>query len=523
MRRASGRRRFLEGSLATGAGLLLAGRRGHAAPPLVVPDSSRPTAIYGAAAGDVSGDRAVVWSRTDRPARMYVEYSTSGSFAQLRRVPGPAALEETGFTARVELAGLPPGQRIAYRVLFQDLTDLRIWSLPVTGTFLSAPAARRDVSFAWSADTVGQGWGINPEWGGLRIYETVRRAAPDFFVHCGDTIYADNPLSAEVKLDDGTLWRNLVTPAKAKVAESLDEFRGNHLYNLIDENVRRFNAEIPLVVLWDDHDVLNNWYPDEVLKEGSGYQGKSVALLAARAQRAFLEHYPIRIGAEDPERIYRSLPYGPSLEVFALDLRSYRGSNSPNRQAEPGPPTAILGRAQVMWLADRLAASPATWKVIASDQPIGLMVGDGPTDFEGIANGDGPPLGRELEIALLLKLIRDRGVRNVVWLTGDVHYAAAHHYDPARARFKEFRPFWEFVAGPLHAGTFGPNALDDTFGPEVRFVGIPPGMKPNRPPGEGLQFFGRVQIDGRTETMTVKLHDLGGRDLFSVELEPDRA
>ena len=67
-----------------------------------------------------------------------------------------------------------------------------------------------------------------------------------------------------------------------------------------------------------------------------------------------------------------------------------------------------------------------------------------------------------------------------------MHYCAAHHYHPTRARFTEFDPFWEFVAGPLHAGTFGPGTLDATFGPEVKFNGIPPGMKPNRPPSEGL-------------------------------------
>ena len=68
-----------------------------------------------------------------------------------------------------------------------------------------------------------------------------------------------------------------------------------------------------------------------------------------------------------------------------------------------------------------------------------------------------PPLGRELEIADLLRFIKTRRIRNVVWITGDMHYCAAHHYDPARARFTDFDPFWEFVAGPLHAGTFGPN------------------------------------------------------------------
>jgi len=54
-----------------------------------------------------------------------------------------------------------------------------------------------------------------------------------------------------------------------------------------------------------------------------------------------------------------------------------------------------------------------------------------------------------------------------VWLTADVHYTAAHWYDPSAAKFQQFDPFWEFVSGPIHAGTFGPGELDQTFGPQL--------------------------------------------------------
>jgi alkaline phosphatase D len=111
-------------------------------------------------------------------------------------------------------------------------------------------------------------------------------------------------------------------------------------------------------------------------------------------------------------------------------------------------------------------------------------------------------------------------VQNVVWITADVHYCAAHHYDPSRAQFTDFIPFWEFVAGPLNAGTFGPNTLDRTFGPEVRFVGIPPGMKGNRPPSDGFQFFGLMRADHQTRTLTVQLRDVAGKTLYSLELQP---
>ena len=76
------------------------------------------------------------------------------------------------------------------------------------------------------------------------------------------------------------------------------------------------------------------------------------------------------------------------------------------------------------------------------------------------------------------------------------------------------------MAGPLHAGTFGPNALDNTFGPELRFSSVPAGMTPNQPPSAGLQFFGLVRIAAETNAMTVELRNLAGGTLYTVELEP---
>ena len=516
------RRNFL-----TLAAAAIAAARQDRAPAIITRDGERPGVPCGVATGDVTAGQAIVWSRSDRPARLIVEYSTTPSFADTRRVVGPSALEDTDFTARVNLTGLPPGQRISYRVLFQDLTDLRRFSVPVGGAFQTPAAARtpggsgaRDVTFAFSGDCVGQGWGIDPARGGIRLYDAMRRAQPDVFIHLGDTIYADQPLESEVVLDEGSIWRNVVTEAKSRVAQTLDDYRGCHRYNLQDEHMRRFNADVSQVALWDDHEVRDNWFPTERLESDPRYGVKSVALLAARAKRAFLEYLPLRINPIESERIYRAWRHGPMLEIFALDMRSYRGANSTNRQAALTEESAILGAAQAAWLERALAASTSTWKVIASDLPLGVVVPDTGGAFEAVANkDDGPPLGRELEIARVLRFIRDRRIRNVVWITAEVHYAAAHYYSPARARFTDFDPFWEFVAGPLHAGTFGPNEMDRTFGPEVKFLGIPPGLKPNRPPSEPFQFFGSGRIDHRTRTLTMKLHNVNS-EIFSIELPP---
>jgi alkaline phosphatase D len=202
-------------------------------------------------------------------------------------------------------------------------------------------------------------------------------------------------------------------------------------------------------------------------------------------------------------------------------MRTFKSANSENRQTTLDASSLILGPAQLEWLKRGLKSSAAAWKVVAADLPLGLVVPDGPGRFEAVANDDsGVPLGREIEIANLLSFIKRERIHNVVWITADVHYCAAHQYHPTRAKFTDFDPFWEFVAGPLNAGTFGPNQLDATFGPEVKFLGIPPGMKPNRPPSDGFQFFGTLNVNARTKALTAQLHDLSGKTLYSIDLAP---
>src|SRR5207253_8563910 len=186
------------------------------------------------------------------------------------------------------------------------------------------------------------------------------------------------------------------------------------------------NASIPILAQWDDHEVRNNWYPGQVLDDVR-YGERRVDVLSTRARRAFLDYVPIRFDPQDPQRIYRSFGYGPLLDVIMLDERSYRGPNTGNRQTTISGETAFLGSSQLEWAKRRLKQSTAVWKVIASDMPIGIVVQDGTDRFEAVANGNGPALGRELEIASLLRYIRDERIRNVVWITTDVHYCAAHH------------------------------------------------------------------------------------------------
>ena len=474
--------------------------------------ADRPRIEGGIASGDVAADSAVIWARADRAARMVVECATDDSFKAILGVASADALPDSDFTSKLLLQGLPPGQDIFYRVRFENIAEAGISGDTQVGHFRTAPVERRSVSFAWSGDTAGQGWGIDPARGGMRTYRTMLENRPDFFIHCGDHIYADCPIEAELKLSDGNSWRNIVTEEKSAVAHSLAQFRGNYKYNLLDENLRAFNAQVPMLAQWDDHEVTNDWSPIGTADE-TGYAEDGTSRLVARAARAFHEFMPIRTTSAQAGRIYRKVSYGPLLDVFLIDMRSYRDSTF-NRRGD-GNDACILGPLQLAWLKRELAASDATWKVIAADMPIGVISED------AIALGDGLPERRECEIADLLSFMKRAGIRNTVWLTADMHYTAAHRYDPNRAVFQDFEPFWEFISGPLHAGTWGPGPLDNTFGPEAKFQkGCSAEQGENLAPCFGLQFFGRVDIDGQSQVMTVTLKDVDNRDLWSVDIEP---
>jgi len=495
-----------------------------AAPSVITPARARPAIRDGVTAGDVTADSAVVWARTDRISRLFVDWSTSDDFRKPTRLPYLTVTARTGYTGQVTLSDLPAGKDIFYRVRFDSADGLTAGE-STTGRFRTAGPGR-DVSFVFGGDQCGAGWGINPEAGGLRLFEAMRATDPDFLVHLGDRIYADRPLNAAVILDDGARWINMVTPAKKKVAETLDEYRGNYSYNFLDAHYRRFSAAVPMMATWDDHEVAGNWWPGKRLRnrlmQRMGYTQSSVDVLARHGRQAFFEFTPMRRDAEDPDRIYRKISYGPLVDIFLLDARSYRGPNLLNRQDKAGKDAALLGEVQTAWLKRSLAESGAVWKIVGNPVPIAHARRDQRPRYDKWANGDdGLPLGREMEMASILSHIQQHRIRNVVWLAADVHYSAATYFDPGRAAFQEFNPFWEFIAGPFHTRPGRVRHQDRTFGPERRFR-TPVSKDRNPPPSAGHQYFGHAHIDARTGELTVTFRNPENRVLFSQSVTPDR-
>lgn len=457
---------------------------------------------HGVQAGDVQTGSAVIWARCSEPARMVVEWGTSER-GPMQRVAGEVVTPVGDHAGIVTLAGLPDGQRVVYRVRFER-EAARGASEWATGSFATPHPATFRV--AWTGDTCGQGFGRNPDWGGLRGYAALRAAQPAVFVHSGDMMYADNPILAETTTLAGRVWKNITNERVGRVAQELDDFRARFAYNLDDDHVRTLAAEVPIVASWDDHETRNNWWPGQLIDDKRYTLERDATVLSQRAKQAFFEWTPTTRGP-----IHRVIHYGPLLDILVLDARTFRTPNDAG--IEPG--RVMLGGQQLTWFVDALANSRARWKLVACDQPLAIVIPDDDRR-EGFANGvDGPPLGREQEVAALLAHLNAVGVKNVVWVTADVHYAAAHYFNPQRAGF-DYRPFWEFVAGPIHAGTFGPNALDPSLGPELRFQWVPAPGTGNLAPWDELQTYGTLDVS--PDGITVGLWGIDGKQRFSVPL-----
>ena len=496
---------------------LVAWRNGHA--------KSSPSITHGFSIGEVTDQSAILWARVNGAYRLVITVSSTEDVTKQKIIQSDIASSSNDYNIKVLITGLAENTRYVVQCVATSTHKLEPGNVGETfvGEFKTAIFSKGgDIRFLWSGDTCGQGYGIDSQQGGLLTYKSMLERKPDFFVHCGDQIYADNPIEPEKIAEDGLVWKNWMEAGKLKVAESIQEFRENFYYNFKDEHLSNFHRNVPVYHMWDDHEVINNWYPGEILAEDGRYTQKNVDVLARNAQRAFVDCLPIDDSTFVSKPIYRKISRGPLLDLLFVDLRSYKGPNSENEQQKRSRETDFFGQTQLNWLKKELLSSKAIWKMICIDMPISVVVKEWGTNIsENAANSDGPPAGRELEYLELLSFIKEHDIQNVHFITADVHYCASYHCSPERAVFKNFKPFWEFISGPLHAGTFGPNSMDSSFGPKAEFIGLPERYEPGCSPAAGLQFFGEIDIDATTAELTVSHYNRVGQRLWSKMLKPE--
>lgn len=247
-------------------------------------------------------------------------------------------------------------------------------------------------------------------------YDHLVRDAPDLVFHLGDYVY-------EYPGGEGDLAVPLATQPV-----TMAEFRVLYGAYKRDEKLQAAHAVAPWIVTWDDHEVQNNYAADvpEYERDADDF-----GLRRRSAYQAFWEHHPVRLDppADDGSlEIHRSVRFGDLAEFFVLDGRQYRtdqvcGDEIPTFASEcddlGDEDHTMLGEAQERWLDEGLAASEATWKVLAQQTVVkALVLGD---VVFNVDQWDGYPAAR----SRLLGAIRDGGIDNVVVLTGDIHAGGA--------------------------------------------------------------------------------------------------
>ena len=154
--------------------------------------------------------------------------------------------------------------------------------------------------------------------------------------------------------------------------------------------------------------------------------------------------------------------------------------------------------------------------------PLSIIVYDDATNKKGseaFAQGDGPPRGRELEIADILRFIKTASIHNTVWLTADVHYAAAHYYNPGQGAVPGLRAVLGIRLRPAARRHFRAERTRQHLRSRGE-VHQGAGARQAEPAAHGrLQFFGHVKIDGASGQMTVTLRDRADVALWSTTLE----
>jgi alkaline phosphatase D len=436
------RREFLKagaaGALILG-GVPVDGRARRNRRPLAIPFAGEGTFAEGVAAGAPKPRGIILWTRLggqpgDR--RLRLEVARDAQFRRLVTKRDVVARAAADGTVKVRVEGrklLAPGEQYFYRFATQRTNG------PV-GRFrtLLPPDSREPVRIAFFSC---QDWQAGYFGAHRAIAET---DDVDLVVCLGDYIYERN-------FYDGPRTDKLGANGDGEV-QTLDEYRAKYRMYRSDADLQAMHAAHPFLGIWDDHEVEDNWTGDAPGEE-TMHPRVTFAQRRANGFRAFGDYMPFQFVGRG-SRIYRSFRIGRNAELFLLDQRQYRDDQPcgdelfvPCPEAE-SVPRKYLGDAQKAWFKRTLQASGARWKLVANQ----LMV-------MALDIGQGQPINKDswdgygVERREVMEHIRARGIRDVAFLTGDIH---------------------TFFAGDVGVNGRGPGSLATEFvGGSITSLGIP--------------------------------------------------
>jgi alkaline phosphatase D len=422
------RRRFVAGSASLAAAAWLASCRapGISRPP---PFSAYPFSL-GVASGEPDAHSVILWTRLapqplapdgGMPASAVPvgwQVAEDENMSRIVRSGTATAEPRWGHSVHVEVTGLQPDRWYWYRFTAGSETSPkgRTRTMPPAG---SSPARLR---FAFASCQ-------HYETGLFTAFEHMAREDLDLIVHLGDYIY------------EGAPREKLIRRHAGPECVTLDDYRIRYAQYKTDPAVQAAHAAAPWIVTWDDHEVANNYAADIPQKP---VPREEFLRRRAAAYQTYYEMLPLRRSAQPkgPDlQLYRQLEFGQLATFFVLDTRQYRtdqpcgdGTRPPCDEAMR-PDATLLGRTQREWLFGGLEKSRASWNILA--QQVMMAPVDRAAGPERALSMDQWP-GYEFERRNVLRHFRDRGIRNPVILSGDIHTNWANElltdFDPGNVR-----------------------------------------------------------------------------------------
>ncbi len=349
----SNRRGFMRDSVAlgvaVGAGASLAGCGGGG-------NGEITTGLFrhGVASGDPLADRVIIWTRltpaagVDTPVRW--ELAGDESFAVMKAAGNLSSSWMSDHTIKVDVTGLQAGTVYYYRFLAGSETSSvgRTKTLPADGIGQVRLAVFSCSNF---------GAGHFHAYGEVAALRDI-----DCAIHLGDYIYETGSSGAEGLLQ--TILGREVDPDHE--ISTLVDYRRRHAQYRNDAKLRAVHAWMPMIAVWDDHDIVNGAW-----RGGAGDQDPVATGFVARraaAIQAWREWLPVR-DATDPLKLYRSFNFGKLLSLHMLDTRIIGRDQqlTPSQYlagAGEDPARQIMGQEQASWLGAQMQASTATWQVL---------------------------------------------------------------------------------------------------------------------------------------------------------------
>lgn len=333
------------------------------------------------------------------------------------------AIPERGHAVHVDVEGLAPGRWYFYRFRAGDEVS------PVGRT-----RTAEVVGTAVQRLRVGVGSCQHYEQGYYAAHRHLAGENLDLMLFLGDYIY------------EATWGNALVRRYAGGEARTLGDYRVRYAQHRGDADLQRLHGQVPWAVLWDDHEVDNDWAGDQAEHLEPQFLERRTA-----AFQTFFEHMPLPARmrpAGTGMRIHDTLVFGDLARIHLLDDRQYRSPQAcpdpvkgggstdvdPAACASLADPTrTMLGAEQERWLDASLAASGQRWNLLAQQtlvQPAAVVTATGQTVWTDAWDGYAPARQR------LLDSLRKRRVANPIFLGGDIHATVAGdlHADPGDVR-----------------------------------------------------------------------------------------